>query len=133
MKKLLLLVALFIGLGLSVQAQDYSGLIKTATLTNAQTDSTVVTIPKGRSAVTFKYDIVKTSGTIAGTIVLQTKVTSLAGEQRWQTVNTFTITDGATDGGYVSLALNPGLRYKVLTVTSGTSVSVHKYYLLYRQ
>ncbi len=133
MKSLLLIIALFVGMTFTAEAQDYSGLLKTVTMTDAQVDSTLVTISGSRSAVLFKYDIVRTSGTMAGTIALQVKATSLTGEQRWQTLNTFTITNGATDGGHVSYALNPGLKYKILTTTSGTSVSVHKYYLLYRK
>lgn len=115
------------------KAQDYSGLLKTITLTDAVTDSTKVTIPKGRSAITFKYDIKKTSGTIAGTIALQYKVTnSLTTEDQWFTYNTYTLTD-ATATTAVSLALNPALRWRILTVKTGTSVSIHKYFLLYRQ
>lgn len=132
MKKIILLLALFVGMASFVHAQDYSGLLKTVTLTDAVTDSTKVTISKGRSAVTFKYDIKKTSGTIAGTIALQYKVTNLTGEDQWFTYNTYTLTD-ATATNVVSLALNPALRWRILTVKTGTSVSVHRYYLLYRQ
>ena len=131
MKKLILLVALFIGSLAVVNAQDYSGLLKTVTLTDAVTDSTLVTIPKGRSAITFKYDIKKTSGTVAGTITLQYKVTTL-GSETWYTYNTYTLTD-ATANNVVSLTLNPALKWKILTTKTGTSVTTHRYYLLYRQ
>ena len=131
MKRVVLLLALVVGMATFAKSQDYSGLIKTVTLTNAQTDSTVVTIPGSRSAVTFKYDITKTSGTIAGTIVLQYKVTAL-GSEKWYTYNTYTLTDASVNTA-ISLPNNPALIWKVLAVTSGTSVSTHRYYLLYRK
>jgi len=121
-----------VGLSFTVQAQDFSGLIKTVTLTDAVTDSTLVTINGSRSAVTFKYDIKKTSGTIAGTIALQYKVTTLGAEDQWFTYNTYTLTD-ATATNAISLALNPALRWRILTVKTGSSVSVHRYFLIYRQ
>lgn len=115
-----------------VKAQDFAGRIKgPTTLTNAATDTAFVTISGSRSAVTFKYDITKTSGTVAGTIVLQGQLSSVAGEQ-WTTIDTYTLTD-ATFSKWVTFAYNPGLKYRIITTTSGTQVSVHNKYLLYRQ
>jgi hypothetical protein len=135
MKKIFLLFALTFGV-LFTQAQsvnaDYNGLLKAATtLTNAATDSTLVTIPGSRSAITFKYSVSKTSGTVAGTIVLQYKLTNLASEP-WHTYNTYTLTD-ATAVNVVTLTNNPALRWKILTTTTGTQVSVHRQFLLYRK
>lgn len=135
MKKILLLLAVALTFSFVAHAQntgDYSGLLKTVTMTNAQTDSTLVAIGGSRSAVTFKYDVVKTSGTVAGTIVLQYKVTNLLGENQWFTYNTYTLTD-ATANIAVSLPYNPALRWKILTSTTGTSVSVHRQFLVYRK
>lgn len=135
MKKILLLLAVVLTFSFVSRAQntgDFSGLVKTVTMTNAQTDSTLVSIGGSRSAITFKYDITKTSGTIAGTIVLQYKVTNLLGENQWFTYNTYTLTD-ATANAAVSLPYNPALRWKILTNTTGTSVSVHRQFLVYRK
>lgn len=124
---LLLACASFTG----VQAQDFAGRLKgPTTMTNAATDTASVMIPKSRSAVTFKYDISKTSGTVAGTIVLQYKLSNVVGEQ-WFTYNSYTLTD-ATATNVVSLAFNPALYWRVITTTTG-GVSVHNKYLLYRQ
>lgn len=131
MKRILLLCALVVGMATLASAQDFSGLVKTVTMTNAQVDSTIVNISGPRSAVTFKYDITKTSGTIAGTIALQYKVTNL-GSETWYTYNTYTLTD-ATANNVVSLVYNPAVKWRILATTSGTSVSTHRYYLLYRQ
>lgn len=131
MKRILLLCALVVGMATLASAQDFSGLIKTVTMTNAQVDSTIVNISGPRSAVTFKYDITKTSGTIAGTIALQYKVTTL-GSETWYTYSTYTLTD-ATANNVVSLGYNPAVKWRILATTSGTSVSTHRYYLLYRQ
>lgn len=132
MQKLLFLVTLFSVVAIEVNAQDYSGRIKgPVTLTNAVSDTVEVTIPLSRSAITFKYDIAKTSGTVAGTIALQYKVSSVTGEQ-WFTYNTYTLTD-ATATNVVSLVNNPGLYWRIITATTGTQVSVHNKYLLYRR
>lgn len=131
MKKLLL-IALFAIVASFAQAQDFAGRITTAkTLTNAVSDTTNVTISGSRSAITFKYDIAKTSGTIAGTIALQYKLSTVAGEQ-WFTYNTYTLTD-ATATNVVSLSYNPALYWRVIITKTGTSISVHNNYLLYRK
>lgn len=132
MKTILLSFALMFASIVGVNAQDFAGRIKgPTTLTNAATDTASVTIPLSRSAITFKYDISKTSGTVAGTIVLQYKLSTVTGEQ-WFTYNTYTLTD-ATATAVVSLALNPALYWRVITTTTGTQVSVHNKYLLYRK
>lgn len=125
------MLALVVGMATFAKAQDYSGLVKTVTLTNAQVDSTIVNISDSRSAITFKYDITKTSGTVAGTIVLQYKVTKL-GSEKWYTYNTYTLTD-ATANAVVELPRNPAVKWKILATTTGTSVSTHRYFLLYRK
>lgn len=134
-----LLTILLVCVGLSVFAQtpttspssDYSGLLKTVTMTNAQTDSTVFTIAGKRSAITIKTDIIKTSGTVAGTVLVQYKLTGLASEL-WYTYNSYTLTD-ASAINTISLPNNPALRWKILTNTTGTSISTHRQYLLFRQ
>lgn len=134
MKKLITLfsVALMF-LGASVKAQDFAGQIgPTVTHTNAQADTVNVAITKSRTAITFKYDIAKTSGTVAGTIVLQAKITAAAGTEQWTTLNTYNLTDAtATDS--ITYAANYYVNYRIITTTSGTSVTVHKKWLLYRQ
>lgn len=132
MKRLLLPIALMFASIVGVNAQDYAGRIKgPTTLTNAVSDTVEVTIPLSRSAITFKYDIEKTSGTVAGTIALQYKLTTVSGEL-WHTHNTHTLTD-ATATVVVPLTNNPALYWRVITATTGTQVSVHNKYLLYRK
>ncbi len=131
MNKILLALCLIFTIT-KANAQDYAGRIKgPTTLTNATTDTVLVTIPQSRSAVVFKYDISKTSGTVAGNIVLQYKLSTVAGEQ-WFTYNTYTLTD-ATATTVVPLLYNPGLYWRIITTTTGTQVSVHNKYLLYRK
>lgn len=129
---LILTASLLVGGYTESVAQDYVGRIKgPTTLTNAATDTATVKITGSRSAITFKYDISKTSGTVAGTIVLQYKLTTVSGEQ-WFTYNTYTLTD-ATATNVVSLTSNPAVDWRVITTTTGTQVSVHNKYLLYRK
>jgi len=115
---------------------DYAGRISgpiTFVHGAVRSDTTLVTIPGGRSAITFKYDITKTSGTITGTIVLQTHLTPVTGEQ-WATLNTYTFTNTATTTNLVQLTSNPGLYYRIITTATDTSGnSVHNKYLLYRK
>lgn len=133
MKSLILSIALILAVAVGVNAQDYSGRIKgPTTLTNAQNDTVEVTIPLSRSAITFKYDVSRTSGTLAGTITLQGKVSTVAGEQ-WITLNTDTLTNSATYTSAVPFVANNYLQYRVITAMTGTQVSVHNKFLLYRK
>lgn len=128
MKKLLFIAAIAL-FSFVAKAQDYANQIgTTVTHTNAQADTINVKITAARPTVTFKYDISKTSGTVAGTIVLQGRITST---DQWAVVNSYTLTD-TTATNTVALTNNLYLNYRVITTTSGTSVSVHKKYLLYR-
>lgn len=128
MKKLLF-IALLAVVSYGAKAQDLAAQIGvTKTLTNAQADTVTATITKSRTAITFKCDIAKTSGTVAGTIVLQGRITS---SDQWATINSYTLTD-ATATNSVLLDKNSYLYYRIITTTTGTQVSVHKKYLLYR-
>lgn len=134
MKKLIF-VALLCIIGSITHAQDFADNIGTAnkTMTNVQADTINVTITKSRTAITFKYDITKTGGTVAGTIVLQARITPVSNtREQWSTVNSYTITD-ATANNAVALTANNYVYYRIITTTSGTSVSVHNKQLLYRQ
>lgn len=114
---------------------SYAALLKgPTTLTNAATDSTRVTISGPKSAITFKYDISKTSGTVAGTIVLKARIvhsTLGTSAEQWATVNSYTLTD-ATANNEVTFAANNYTDYLIVTTITGTSVTVHRKYLLYR-
>ncbi|HWZ03031.1 MAG TPA: hypothetical protein VNX40_05420 [Mucilaginibacter sp.] len=117
-----------------VKAQDFAGKIQDSlTHTNAMADTVFVTIPLSRTAITFKYDIIASSGTVAGTIVLQAVITNpaLTGEQ-WTTLNSYTLTNATTTNS-VTLTANNYVKYRIITTTTGTSVSIHNKYLLYRK
>lgn len=138
MKKLICFVALIISVATITKAQgvlggsgSFAGRIQTnKTHTNAMADTVLVTITQARTAVTFKYDVAKTSGTVAGTIVLQARLTNIVGEQ-WWTLDSYALTDGAqTDA--INFTANSFLYYRIITTTTGTSVTVHNKYLLYR-
>lgn len=124
---------LFTLFGTVSYGQDFAGAIGPASVThtNAQADTISVTIAKARPSLTFKYDIAKTSGTVAGTIVLQGRITATSTAEQWTTVNSYTLTD-ATATNSVSLTANQYVNYRIITTTSGTSVTVHRKWLLYR-
>lgn len=132
MKKIIIVIFLCIA-GMVTHAQDFAGQIgpTSVTHTNAQADTISLTITKARPSLTFKYDIAKTSGTVAGTIVLQAKITAPGSAEQWTTVNSYTLTD-ATASNSISLTANQYINYRIITTTSGTSVSVHRKWLLYR-
>lgn len=130
-----LIAAIILLAGNITYGQDFADNIGTAnkTMTNVQADTVNVTITKSRTAITFKYDIAKTSGTVAGTIVLQGRITPVSNTlEQWSTINSYTLTD-ATANNVVALTANNYVYYRVITTTSGTSVSVHNKQLLYRQ
>lgn len=134
MKKFLIVIFLC-ACGMVTHAQDFADNIGTAnkTFTNALADTVNVTITKSRTAITFKYDITKTSGTVAGTIVLQGRITPASNtREQWSTINSYTLTD-ATANNVVALTANNYVYYRVITTTTGTQVSVHNKQLLYRQ
>lgn len=131
MKKLLL-VLLVSCMAFASHAQDFAGRISgPVTHTNAVSDTIPVTINGNRNIVTFKYDWTKTSGTVVGTINLQVKLSNVSTEQ-WATLRTDTLTD-ATGNVKFTYTSNPYLYYRIITETTGTSVTVHNKYLLYRK
>lgn len=131
MKKLIIVAILCLA-GMVTKAQDYAGQIgTTVTHTNAVADTISFSISKARPSINIKYDIAKTSGTVAGTIVLQGKITAASGTEQWSTINSYTLTD-ATATNSIQLTANQFVNYRIITTTSGTSVSVHKKWLLYR-
>lgn len=137
MKKLLIIAVLCLA-GMVTHAQNYpsafSGLLKgPTTISTASTDSTRVTISGVKAAINFKYDISKTSGTVAGTIVLKGRIahsTLGTSVEQWATVNSYTLTD-ATATNSVLLTANNYTDYLILTTITGTSVTVHRKYLKY--
>lgn len=133
MKKLLILFALVIFTVVGVKAQDFSGRIGTAdkVFVNATADTLNITISGARSAITFHNQVTKNSGTVAGTIVIQARVTGLTSEV-WHTLDSHTITD-ATQEDWVTFTNNQALMYRVIRTTTGTQNSTLNSFLLYRQ
>lgn len=129
-KMLLIMFGLFVVAG-SAKAQDYAGQVGT-TVTHATVGADTVTfsITKARPSANIKYSIIKNSGTVAGTIVIQGKITSLTAEP-WTTINSYTLTD-ATANTAISLTPNQYVNYRVIYTTTGTSSTTRAYYLLYR-
>ena len=136
MKKLiiaaLLCLAGSLSYGQTVISVDYAGQIGTTrTLANATPDTISFALTKSRTAITVKYDIIKNSGTVAGTIVLQAKVTGAGTTEAWTTLNSYTLTD-ATAVNSVLLTANHYVNYRIITTPSGTQNSTHKKYLVAR-
>ena len=137
MKKALIVLVLCLA-GMVTHAQNYpstfSGLLKgPTTISTATTDSTKVTITGAKAAINFKYDISKTSGTVAGTIVLKGRIahsTLGTSAEQWATINSYTLTD-ATATNSVTLTSNSYTDYLILTTITGTSTTVHRKYLKY--
>ncbi len=130
MKKLFILLFLCVS-GMVTHAQDFAGQVGT-TVTHATVgaDTTTFTITKARPSANLKYSIIKNSGTVAGTIVVQGKITSLTAEP-WTTINSYTLTD-ATANTTVSLTPNQYVNYRIIYTTTGTNSTTRSFYLLYR-
>ena len=133
MKKILLIACLFVGVSASAQtviANDFAGQVGTTrTLANTTADTINLQITKARPSLLFKYDITKNSGTVAGTIVLQGRVTT---SDAWTVVNSYTLTD-ATATNSVALTANQYVYYRIITAPTGTQNSTHSKYVVARQ
>lgn len=128
MKKILLfLFVLFASIAANAQA-SYNAKIVDSTFTNANAGSFVLSVAGPKTAVTFQYVITKTSGTVAGTIVL---AGSIDGGLHYFTLNTYTLTDASASPA-VSFTNNAYTKYKVTVTTTGTQVSNYKIWALYR-
>lgn len=127
MKKLILLLSISMLLTVFASAQSFRGKIADSTHTNALTSSFTIPVTGTKGTVTFQYVITKTSGTVAGTIVLSGTVDGT----NYVVLNTYTLTD-ATATTSVTYAYNPYAKYKVTVATTGTQVSNYKIWALYR-
>ena len=127
MKKIICLLALFAFI-YTGNAQSYQAKIGDTTITNAGTPSFIATVAGSKSNVTFGYNITKTSGTVAGTIVLYGSVDGT----NYAAIDTTTLTD-ATAIRSVSYNYNGYAKYKVTVNQTGTSVANYKIWLLYRK
>lgn len=112
----------------AVHAQSYQGKIADTTITNAGAPAYAVTVAGAKSNVTFGYNITKTSGTVAGTIVLSGSVDGT----NYATLNTYTLTDASVNTS-ISYAYNGYAKYKVTVNQTGTDVANYKIWLLYRR
>lgn len=136
MKKLIF-AALFcfigsLSYGQTLIANDYANNIGTANkVLTTGADTINLQIPNSRTALNFKYNITKNSGTVAGTIVLQGRVTPASNtREQWTQVNSYTLTD-ATANNSVALTANQWVYYRIITTTSGGN-STHNKQLLAR-
>lgn len=133
MKKILFAVAFCLlgslSYGQTVITNDFAAQVGTTrTLANATPDTINLQIQRARPTLTFKYDITKNGGTVAGTIVLQGRATTA---DSWATVNSYTLTD-ATATNSVLLTNNAYVYYRIITTPSGTQNSTHSKYVIAR-
>lgn len=127
MKKLLFLLIIGLSVSFALHAQSFRGKIADSTLTNATTASFTIPVTGAKGTVTFQYVITKTSGTVAGTVILLGTVDGT----NYVTLNTYNLTDATVTTG-VNYAYNPYAKYKVTVTTTGTQVSNYKIWALYR-
>lgn len=127
-----ILVMLFLGLGMSVNAQQsYEGYMSAKdTLTNAQTVTKEVVIAGPKSNITFQVNVIKLTGTVAGTIKV---FGSTDGTTYGTTAVTTTNLTDATANYLIAYTTNSYKKYKVEIATTGTSTASERTYLLYRQ
>lgn len=123
MKQLITLLC-FLVIGVSLKAQtamNCTTFNSTCTVTNAGVDSMSYTTTKGYSFITIQPTMTKTSGTIAGTMVLYSKNSSAAAYVA--TGDTLTLTNVATNT--TMWTKNSAARYWLIKTTgSGTMVGV---------
>lgn len=127
MKKIICLLALF-AFVFTVKAQSYQAKIGDTTITNAGSPSFTATVAGPKSNVTFGYNISKTSGTVAGTIILAGSVDGT----NYASIDTLTLTDASAIKS-VPFNYNGYAKYKVTVNQTGTAVANYKIWLLYRK
>lgn len=138
MKKLFLAASFLLATATFSKAQtliaaDFADNIGTANkVLTTGADTINLQITKSRTALNFKYNITKNSGTVGGTIVLQGRVTPASNtREQWTQLNSYTITD-ATANNNVALTANQWVYYRIITTTSGGN-STHNKQLVARQ
>lgn len=132
MKKILLLIALacsFIGAQAQNRQLDISA--GTQTIINSAADTFDVTITGAKETVTFQYNVTKTSGTVAGTIVLYGSIDTSSTSPSYYPIDTITLTDASRTYS-LPYSYNQAQKYRVITTGSGTQESDHHYFVLYR-
>lgn len=127
MKKIIFLLVFLSAMYVS-NAQSYQSKIGDTTITNAGSPSFTATVAGPKSNVTFGYNIAKTSGTIAGTIVLYGSVDGT----NYAAIDTLTLTDASAIKS-VAFNYNAYAKYKVTVNQTGTAVANYKIWLLYRR
>lgn len=122
-------IGLFVLLAITfaTHAQSYQAKIGDTTITNAGAPSYTVTVAGPKSNVTFGYNITKTSGTVAGTIVLSGSVDGT----NYATLKVDTLADASANLS-VSYPYNGYAKYKVTINQTGTDVANYKIWLLHR-
>ncbi len=132
MKKIFLFVAIFVSLQSFAQTNgDYAGYIKVKdTLTNAQSYSDTVTITGPKHNITFQVNVIKISGTVAGSINVYG---SADGVTYGTTALTTTALTDATANYLISYTTNAYKKYRIVRATTGTSAASERVYLLYRK
>lgn len=115
----------------SVQ-RSYAGWLGALdTLTNADTTTYTVGIAGSKSNITFQTNVLKISGTVAGTIKVYG---SADGGTNYVTtaLTSVTITDGSVNYS-IPYTVNSYDHYKVQIITSGTQACSQRTRLLYRE
>lgn len=130
MKKYLLAVVLILSFGLVSKAQSYNSYLGPLdTLTNAQSKTYTVTVTGAKHCVSFQTNILKISGTVAGTIKVYGSVDGV--NYGTTPITTNTLTDASVNWLTVYTS-NSYVKYQYVVATTGTSVISERTYLLYR-
>lgn len=100
------------------------------TLVNTDTTVYIVNIKGPKSNISFQVDVLKISGTVAGTIRLEGSVNGITYETAVVTTAT-TITDASVNY-VVKLTSNAYQKYRLTVIGSGTNNFSNRVYLCYR-
>lgn len=117
------------------QAQYEQGgelsLILNDTVNNAASStSSVVTIPRSRTNITFQYNVTKVSGTVEGYVQLEATIDT-SSSPAWVVIATDTLSD-ASQNYSRTLTTNSYKKYRGKLTTTGTSQVHWDCYNLYR-
>lgn len=115
--------------GAAVSGNTTAGYLDT--LVNTDTTVYIMNITGAKNVISFQVDVLKISGTVAGSIRLEGSVNGLTWETALVTSAT-TITD-ASANYVVKLTNNAYRKYRLTVVGSGTNNFSNRLYLMYRK
>lgn len=132
--KISLLLSLMLPLLTSAQTIKNAYLNAVTTITNTAVDSPIVKLTGAASSLTFKVDVVKTSGTLTSSKIYVSMTDTLLtnGAHVWTDIDSVTLSDWSKSYHF-KYNYNPGSYYRIWVKGGGTCVFTERISYLWRR